>query len=60
MSSPFWAPSDVEIAMTNGIARPRACGQAMTRTVTVRTSAPSGSPSNHQPTKVIAPAASAT
>jgi hypothetical protein len=37
MSSPFRAPSDVEIAMTSGIARPRACGQAMTRTVTVRT-----------------------
>ena len=60
MSSPFRAPSEVEIAMTNGIARPRACGQAITRTVTVRTSAPSGSPSNHQPTRVIAPAASAT
>ena len=56
MSSPFRAPSDVEMAMTSGIARPRACGQAMTSTVAVRTSAPSGSPSSHQPTRVIAPA----
>ena len=43
-SSPFRAPSEVEIAMTSGIARPSACGQAMTSTVAVRTSAPSGSP----------------
>ena len=39
-SRPFRAPSEVEIAMTSGIARPRACGQAMTSTVAVRTSAP--------------------
>ena len=30
--------------MTSGIASPSACGQAMTSTVAVRTSAPSGSP----------------
>ena len=41
--------------MTSGIARPRACGQAMTRTVAVRTSAPSGSPSTHQTTSVMTP-----
>ena len=43
-SRPFRAPSEVEIAITSGIASPRACGQAITRTVAVRTSAPSGSP----------------
>ncbi len=59
-SSPLRAPRDVLIAMTNGIARPRACGQAMTRTVAVRTSAPSGSPSSHHTTRVMAPAPSAT
>ena len=47
-SSPFRAPSEVEMAMTSGMARPRAWGQAMTRTVAVRTSAPSGSPRSHQ------------
>ena len=46
--SPFCAPSDVEIAMTRGIARPRACGQAMTRTVAVLTKACPLSPDNHQ------------
>ena len=43
-SRPLRAPSEVEIAITSGMARPRACGQAMTRTVAVRTSAPSVSP----------------
>jgi len=46
--SPFWAPSDVEIAITSGIASPRACGQAMMRTVAVRIRACSLSPENHQ------------
>ena len=32
--------------MTSGIARPRACGQAITSTVTVRSTASSGSPSS--------------
>ena len=50
-SSPFRAPSDVEMAMTSGIASPRACGQAMTRTVAVRTRAHSGSPWIHQKTR---------
>jgi len=35
-------PHDVEIAITSGMARPSAWGQAMTRTVAVRTSASSG------------------
>ena len=39
---------------------PSACGQAITSTVTVRTTAPSGSPRSHQTTRVTAPAASAT
>ena len=47
-SRPFRAPSEVEIAITSGIARPSAWGQAMTSTVAVRTSAPSGSPCSHQ------------
>ena len=45
---PFWAPSDVEIAITSGIASPRACGQAMMRTVAVLIRACSLSPESHQ------------
>ena len=44
MSTPDFAARSVEIAMTSGIARPKACGQAMTSTVTVRTTASSGLP----------------
>ena len=39
MSRPFFAASAVETATTSGTARPRACGQAMTMTVTVRSMA---------------------
>jgi hypothetical protein len=46
--SPFCAPSDVEIAMTSGIARPRACGQAMTSTVAVLIRACFLSPENQR------------
>ena len=55
-SSPLRAPSEVEIAMTSGMARPSAWGQAMTSTVAVRTSATSGSPRSHQATSVMTPA----
>src|ERR1035437_5342898 len=39
MSRPFFAASAVETATTSGTARPKACGQAMTITVTVRSMA---------------------
>jgi hypothetical protein len=51
---PALAATAVESAMTNGIARPSACGQAITRTVTVRTTASSTLPSADQTTKVSA------
>ena len=38
-SRPFRAPMDVERAATSGMARPSACGHAMTNTVTMRVSA---------------------
>ena len=59
-SRPLRAPSEVEMAITSGIARPRAWGQAMTSTVAVRTSAPSRSPSSHQNANVTIPDPSAT
>ncbi len=43
MSNPFRADSDVETETTSGMARPSACGQAMTMTLTVRDSAKSAS-----------------
>ncbi len=46
--------------MTSGMASPSACGQAMTSTVTVRTTAWSRSPSAHQATNVTSAAAVAT
>ena len=51
---------EVEIAMTRGIARPRACGHAITSTVAVRMSASSGPAIDIQATRVITPATSAT
>ena len=60
-SSPLRAPSVVEIAMTSGTARPRAWGQAMTSTVTSRSTAYAASaPAASQAARVMAPAASAT
>ncbi len=59
-SNPPFAPNVVEIATTSGTANPNACGQAMTRTVAVRTNASSGSPSASQVTRVRAPTAMAT
>ena len=38
-SRPLRAPSEVERAATSGMARPSACGHAMTNTVTMRVSA---------------------
>ena len=39
MSSPCEAASAVDTATTSGTASPRACGQVMTMTVTIRSSA---------------------
>jgi len=50
----------VDSEMTSGMARPRAWGQAITSTVTVRVMASSTEPSSVQTVKVIAPAATAT
>ena len=48
-SRPWRAPSEVERAATSGMARPSACGHAMTKTVTMRVSASPTSPdtANH-------------
>lgn len=57
---PALADIAVEMAMTSGIARPRACGQAMISTVTVRTTASSRSPMPHHTRNAARPAAAAT
>ena len=57
---PAFAETAVDSAMTSGIASPRACGQAITSTVTVRTIASSRSPIAHHATNVTAAAATAT
>ena len=59
MRTPPRAARSVAIDTTSGIARPSACGQAMTRTVIVRTTADSGIPRTDQVTAVIAAAARA-
>ena len=57
--TPPRAARSVAIETTNGIARPSACGQAITNTVIVRTTAMSGTPSSVQTTAVTAAAPSA-
>ena len=57
---PALAATAVDSAITSGMARPRACGQAITSTVTVRTTASSTSPSAVQTTNVTIAAAVAT
>ena len=59
-SRPFRAPSVVLMAMTSGIARPSAWGQAMTSTVAARMNASSGSPRAVHTTRVRTPATRAT
>ena len=56
---PARAAIAVEIAITSGMASPSACGQAITSTVTVRSTASSGSPSSHHTTKVSSAGADA-
>ena len=58
-STPDLAARSVEIAITSGIAKPSACGQAMTSTVTVRTTASSTLPSSDHTAKVRTPATAA-
>ena len=53
---PLRAASAVEMAMTRGMASPRAWGQAITSTVTVRSTAWSGSPRASQTIRVTSPA----
>jgi hypothetical protein len=55
-SNPARAARSVEMAITSGIARPSACGQAMTRTVTVRVTASPTPPSSVHAAKVNTPA----
>ncbi len=57
---PCRADSDVEMATTSGIARPSACGQAMTSTVTVRSIAERVSPRIDHTTNVATAADAAT
>jgi hypothetical protein len=52
---PLRAETAVEMAMTSGMARPSACGHAMTSTVTVRSTASVRFPINDQTTNVIRP-----
>ena len=59
ISTPERAARSVAMDTTSGIARPRAWGQAMTRTVMVRTTASSGIPSSVHTVAVIAAAISA-
>ena len=59
INTPERAARSVEMAVTSGMASPRAWGQAMTNTVTVRTTASSGLPRMVQAMAVRIPAASA-
>ncbi len=57
---PFFADTPVALTVTSGMARPSACGQAMTRTVTVRVTAKLTSPRTaYQVRKVMSPAPTA-
>ena len=60
-SIPFFAPMVVEIVVTTGIASPRACGQAMTKTVIARVSAKTNGwlPGKNQNRNVASPAPTA-
>ena len=57
---PARAAMPVDTAMVSGMARPSAWGQAMTSTVTVRSTAWPISPSALQTAKVMAPLSAAT
>jgi len=60
MRIPWLAAMEVEMATTSGMARPRACGQAITRTETALSSAKSGPLIKAQTPNEIRPAARAT
>jgi len=57
--TPVRAARSVEIAMTNGMASPRACGQAITSTVTALVTASSISPRTVHTVNVVTAAAAA-
>ncbi len=57
---PARAATPVEIAITNGIASPSACGHEITSTVTARSTASPVSPIALHTTNVSAPAVTAT
>ncbi|MDI2023325.1 hypothetical protein PJL18_03873 [Paenarthrobacter nicotinovorans] len=56
ISTPALAACSVEMAITSGMARPSACGQAITSTVTVRVTASGRLPSRIHAMNVITPA----
>src|SRR5699024_4090271 len=61
ISNPCLAEREVETAKTSGAAKPSACGQVITITVTIRSKATSKAyPSASQKNNVIKPDASAT
>jgi hypothetical protein len=56
INSPFFADAEVEIATTSGMARPNACGHAITITVTIRVSAKLNSlPTTNHTARVVKP-----
>src|SRR5699024_10294483 len=60
INNPFLAEIDVDTATTSGAANPNACGQVITITVTIRSTATSNEyPSNNQINSVANPAISA-
>ena len=60
INKPFCADTAVDIATTNGIANPNACGQAITITVTILSKAyTNGNPKNNQTASVPKPIANA-
>src|SRR6185437_2834793 len=57
ISSPFFADKAVDLATTSGTANPRACGQQITMTVTIRSIENARSfPDSHHTRKVAIPA----
>src|SRR5690625_7704916 len=61
MSKPFCAEMDVEMATTKGTAKPKACGQEITITVTILSNANTkGNPNSNQTTNVMTPPPRAT
>src|SRR5699024_5700793 len=60
INKPFLRAMEVDLDVTSGVAKPSACGQAIIKTVTIRSKAKSKSPLVHQTAKVIIPTTRAT